>query len=65
MPFKKHKPEDIIGKLREVEIVLAQGTSTAEACRRQSASRQEQARRPFRPTRQFYRCDLRADHSIR
>lgn len=28
MPFKKHKPEEIIGKLREVEIVLAQGEST-------------------------------------
>jgi hypothetical protein len=25
MPSKKHKPEEIIGKLREVEIVLAQG----------------------------------------
>ena len=25
MPFKKHKPEEIIGKLREAEIVLAQG----------------------------------------
>jgi len=30
MPFKKHKPEEIIGKLREGEIVLAQGASTAE-----------------------------------
>jgi hypothetical protein len=25
MPFKKHTPEDIIGKLREAEIVPAQG----------------------------------------
>ena len=25
MPSKKHKPEEIIGKLREAEIVLAQG----------------------------------------
>ncbi len=33
MPSKKHKPEEIIGKLREAEIVLAQGASTAEACR--------------------------------
>ena len=40
MPFKKHKPEDIIGKLREVEIVLAQGASTAEACRRIEVSEQ-------------------------
>ena len=40
MPFKKHKPEEIIGKLREVEIVLAQGASTAEACRRIGVSEQ-------------------------
>jgi transposase-like protein len=40
MPSKKHKPEEIIGKLREVEIVLAQGASTAEACRRISVSEQ-------------------------
>ena len=25
MPAKKHKPEEIIGKLREVEVVLGQG----------------------------------------
>ncbi len=30
MPSKKHKPEEIIGKLREAEIVLAQGGTTAE-----------------------------------
>ena len=40
MPFKKPKPEEIIGKLREVEIVLAQGASTAEACRRIGVSEQ-------------------------
>jgi len=34
MSFKKHKPEEIIRKLREFEIVLAQEGSTAEACRR-------------------------------
>lgn len=33
MPSKKHKSDEIIGKLREVEIVLAQEASTAEACR--------------------------------
>jgi hypothetical protein len=33
MSSKKHKPEEIIGRLREVELVLAQGASTAEACR--------------------------------
>ncbi|MBM9400656.1 hypothetical protein JUN65_03490 [Gluconacetobacter azotocaptans] len=32
--MKKHKPEEIIGKLREVEIVLDQGGTAAEACRR-------------------------------
>ena len=40
MPFKKHKPEEIIGKLREVEIVLAQGASTSEACCRIAVSEQ-------------------------
>lgn len=34
MPSKKHRPEEIIGKLREAEIVLAQGGTTPEACRR-------------------------------
>jgi hypothetical protein len=34
MPAKKHRPEEIIGKLREAEVVLAQGATTAEACRR-------------------------------
>jgi len=34
MPSKKHKPEEIIGKLREVEIVLGHGGTTAEGCRR-------------------------------
>ena len=34
MPAKKHKPEEIIGKLREVEIMLGQGGTTAEVCRR-------------------------------
>jgi putative transposase len=31
---RKHKPEEIIGKLREAEIVLAQGRTVADACRR-------------------------------
>jgi len=34
MPIKKHKPYEIVGKLREVGTVLAQGASTAEAYRR-------------------------------
>ncbi len=38
MPNKRPTPEQIIGKLREVEIGLAQGISTAEACRRITVS---------------------------
>jgi putative transposase len=38
MPFNKYKPEEVIGKLREAEILLAQGSSTAEACRRIAVS---------------------------
>ena len=40
MPSKKHKPEEIIGKVREVEIVLGQGGTTTEACRRIAVSEQ-------------------------
>ena len=40
MPSKKHKPEEIIGKLREAEIVLAQGGTTADACRRIAVTEQ-------------------------
>ena len=29
MPAKKHRPEEVIGKLREAELVLAQGATTA------------------------------------
>ena len=34
MQRKKHCREEIIGKLCEAKVVLAQGTTTAEACRR-------------------------------
>jgi hypothetical protein len=40
VPSKKHKPEVIVGKLREVEIVLGQGETAAEACRRIAVSEQ-------------------------
>ena len=36
----QHRPEEIIGKLREAEVVLAQGATTAEACRRIAISEQ-------------------------
>lgn len=35
MPSKKHRPEEIIGKLRVAEVVLAQVTTTTEADREQ------------------------------
>jgi putative transposase len=40
MPAKKHKPEEIIGKPREVEIMLGQGGTIAEGCRRIAVSEQ-------------------------
>jgi putative transposase len=33
MPRQRFKPEQIIGKLREAEIVVAKGSTMAEACR--------------------------------
>jgi putative transposase len=35
---KKYRPEDIIGMLREAEIILAQGGTTGDACRRIAVS---------------------------
>jgi transposase-like protein len=40
MPSKKHSAEEIIGKLREVEILLAQGSTASEASRRIGVSEQ-------------------------
>lgn len=34
MGRRRHQPEEIIGKLREAEIVLSQGGSVADASRR-------------------------------
>ena len=33
MPRQRFKPEQIIGKLREVEVAMAKGSTMAEACR--------------------------------
>ena len=33
MARKRHKPEEIVAKLRQVEVLTAQGTSVAEAVR--------------------------------
>ena len=37
---KKHGPEEIIGELREAEIILAQGGTTGDACRRIAVTEQ-------------------------
>jgi putative transposase len=42
---KRHRPEEIIGNLREAEIVLAQGGTTADACRRIAVTEQTFYRR--------------------
>lgn len=33
MPRKKHKPEEIVAKLRQVDVAVAQGTPLSEAIR--------------------------------
>ena len=45
MPRKKHTPEQVINKLREAEVVLAQGRAVAEASRQIAETEQT-----------FYRC---------
>ena len=33
MPQKKHKPEEIVAKLRQVDVLISRGQSVAEAIR--------------------------------
>ena len=33
MPRKKHEPEEIVAKLRQVDVLLSQGRSVGEAVR--------------------------------
>ncbi len=33
MPRKRHKPEEIVSKLRQVDVLVSQGRSVAEAVR--------------------------------
>jgi transposase-like protein len=40
MPRKKHSAEEIIGKLREAEVLLAQGRKVPDACRQLGISEQ-------------------------
>ena len=37
---RRHKPEEVIGKLREAEILLSQGGSVADASRRIGVTQQ-------------------------
>ena len=34
MPQKQYRPEEIIGKLREAEVLLSQGNNVEEVCRK-------------------------------
>lgn len=40
MPRKRFSPEQIISKLREAEVLLSQGKTTAEVCRALNVSKQ-------------------------
>lgn len=40
MSQKRYKPEEIIGKLREAEILTSQGRPVEEVCRRIAVTRQ-------------------------
>jgi hypothetical protein len=33
MPMKKHKPEQIVALLRQIEVEIANGKSTPQACK--------------------------------
>lgn len=33
MPRKRHKPEEVVAKLRQVDVLLAQGHSVSDAVR--------------------------------
>ena len=45
MPRPKHTPEIIIGKLREVEVLVAKGATVAEASRQIGVTEQTLLRR--------------------
>ena len=38
MPRKRYKPEEIVAKLRQVDVLVSQGQSTAEAIRQIAVS---------------------------
>ena len=44
MPMKKHKPEQIVTLLRQVEVELANGKSTPQACKEVEITQQTYCR---------------------
>ena len=42
MPMKRYKPEQIVALLRQIEVEMANGKTTAQACKK--------PRSPFRPS---------------
>lgn len=49
MPQKKHKPEEIVAKLRQVDVLVSQGQSVAEAVRSIGVTQFTYCRSRFRP----------------
>ena len=45
MPTKRHTPEQVINKLREAEVAMAQGSTVAEASRQIGVTEQTYYRR--------------------
>ena len=45
MSQRKHKPEQIIGKLREAEVLLSQGSTVDGVCRKIEVTKQTYYRR--------------------
>ena len=40
MPMKKHKPEQIVALLRQIEVEIANGKSTPQACKEAEVTQQ-------------------------
>jgi hypothetical protein len=46
MPKKRHKPEEIVAKLRQVDVLVSQGQSQADAVRSIGVTEVRPVRRP-------------------
>lgn len=44
MPMKRYKPEQIVNLLRQIEIEIANGKTTPQACRKGLGDRSENGR---------------------